>query len=111
MSASLTTFAAADLDEAVRYLPRGTADEREQFARRQLRARERVTRLLEFYGRCPCRMARVHLLTASCVTVARFCGFSESFNALGDAIMPVDDDGRPRSPRWIAYQEACAAGR
>jgi hypothetical protein len=100
-----------DLREARKYLPDGSAAEHQAFARRQLAARRRVSRLLAFYGRCPCRLARVHLLTASSVAVSRFCGFSEHFNALGAAIMPVDDAGRPRSAPWEAYQQACAANR
>src|SRR5262245_12112876 len=101
----------ADLREARRYLPRGSAAEHLAFARRQLAARRRVARLLAFYGQHPCRMARVHLLTASSVAIARFCGYSASFHALGEAIMPVDEAGRPRSALWETYEQACADNR
>ena len=47
-----------DLREARRYLPLGDAAARDAFARRQLRARRRLTQLLAFYRANPCRMAR-----------------------------------------------------
>ena len=83
----------ADLKEAGRYLPKGAQEDLEAFARRQICARSRLAGLLKFYGQNPCRMARLHLLTASSVAIARCCGFSESFNAFGEAIMPVDEAG------------------
>lgn len=101
---------AADLREAGRHLPSAAEPERLAFARRHLRARRRLEALLRFYGSHPCRMARIHLLTASSVVVGRLCGYSAGFNALGDAIMPVDDDGAPRSAEWERYRAACAAG-
>jgi hypothetical protein len=100
----------SDLREAGHYLPRAIEAEHEAFAQRQLSARARLARLLRFYGSHPCRMARIHLLTASSVVIGRFCGFSDTFNALGDAIMPVDEDGRPRSAAWEVYVKACASG-
>src|SRR5687767_12363913 len=100
-----------DLREARRYLPRAADAELRAFARRQVGARQRLARLLRFYGGHPCRMTRIHLLTASSVVIGRFCGFSDSFNALGEAIMPVDDAGRPRSVAWDEYRKACASGR
>jgi hypothetical protein len=100
----------SDLHEARRYLPHGSEAEHRAFAQRQLSARARLARLLDFYGRHPCRMTRIHLLTASSVVIGKFCGFSDSFNALGEAIMPVDDKGQPRSASWEAYQRACASG-
>src|SRR5688572_6363784 len=102
---------ASDLRDARRYLPGAARADRVAFARRQLSARARLAGLLRFYGRHPCRMAQVHLLSASSVVVGRLCGFSHSFNALGAAVMPVDDDGRPRSAAWADYQAACVAGR
>jgi hypothetical protein len=99
-----------DLREARQRLPHGDAAERLAFAQRQLRARTRLALLLDFYGRSPCRMSRIHLLTASSVVLGRFCGFSASFNALGEAILPVDDQGRPGSAAWQEYVRACAAG-
>jgi hypothetical protein len=102
---------ACDLAEARRYLPAGGPDEQHAFARRHLQARDRLTRLLAFYGRHPCRLARVHLLTASSIVLGRMCGYSESFNALGEAIMPVDRQGSPRTPAWALYAKACAERR
>lgn len=101
----------SDLREARRYLARGSDEDLSAFAQRQIRARQRVYQLLEFYGRCPCHLSRVHLLTSSSVAIARFCGVSASFNALGDAIMPVDHDGVIRTPAWQTYQRACQDGR
>jgi hypothetical protein len=99
-----------DLNEARRYLPQGSAEELRAFAHRQLSARVRLSRLLDFYGRHPCRISRIHLLTASSVVIGRFCGFSDSFNALGEAIMPVADNGLARSSAWEDYQKACVSG-
>jgi hypothetical protein len=101
----------ADLREAKKYLLEGSEAERLAFAQRQLAARRRVDRLIQFYGRYPCRMARIHMLTASSVAVGRFCGISRSFDAIGEGIMPVDRDGQPRSLPWKTYQDACAANR
>ncbi len=100
----------SDLDEARRYLPHGFEAEHHAFAHRQLSARARLSRLLNFYERHPCRMAHIHLLTASSVVIGRFCGFSDTFNALGEAVMPVAEAGRPRSAAWEDYQKSCASG-
>ncbi len=100
-----------DRKEALRYLPTATQEAREAFGHRQLRARRRCAALVAFYRRNPCRMARIHLLTASAVTLGRFCGFSASFDAIGAALMPVDEDGRARTAAWRAYEEACESRR
>jgi hypothetical protein len=101
----------ADLRDARRYLRSGCRAEREAFARRQLATRNRLARVLTFYGRCPCRLARVHLLTSASVAVGRLCGYSETFNALGEFIMPVDAAGEVRSAAWARYRDACLGGR
>jgi Domain of unknown function (DUF4166) len=100
-----------DRKEAFHYLPRENPEAREAFARRQLRARHRLAALLSFYGRNRCRMARIHLLTASAVTLGRFCGFSPAFDAIGAALMPVDEDGRSRTAAWRDYEQGCQSGR
>lgn len=100
-----------DLAEARRYLPGASTAELDAFARRQLRGRRRLTRLLAYYRANPCRMARPHLLATCAVTIGRFFGRSAAFDALGEALMPVDPGGRPRSGAWARYAEACAAGR
>jgi hypothetical protein len=104
-------FLACDQQEAARYLRGGTTAERDAFARRQLRARHRLTRLLAFYRAHPCRMPRTHLLAACAITLGRFCGYSAAFDAIGEALMPVDREGRPRTEAWRRYAETCAAGR
>ena len=91
--------------------PWGIRPRRDAFARRQLRARRRLTQLLAFYRAHPCRMARTQLLAACAITLGRFCGYSRAFDAIGQALMPVDDEGRPRTAAWAGYAEACAAGR
>ncbi|GAC1448045.1 MAG: hypothetical protein NVSMB9_30840 [Isosphaeraceae bacterium] len=101
----------SDLREARKYLPGGDPADQEAFARRQLRARERLTRLLAFYRVNPCRMARTQLLAACAITLGRFCGYSRAFDAIGAALMPFDDGGQPRTEAWREYVEACAAGR
>ena len=98
---------AFDRAEARRYLPEASPECLEGFATRQLGARRRLAALVAFYRKNPCRMARVHLLTAAAVTLGRFCGFSPAFDAIGGALMPVGKDGEPRSEAWRAYDEAC----
>jgi hypothetical protein len=102
---------ASDLADSRRYLPRASPDALEAFAARQLRARRRLAALVDFHRTNPCRIARIHLLTAAAVTLGRFCGFSPAFDAIGEALMPVGEDGRPRSEAWRAYEEACRALR
>lgn len=96
-----------DLEAARAYVPRASPDALEAFARRQLRARWRLGALIGFYRRNPCRMARIHLLTTAAVTLGRFCGFSPTFDAIGEALMPVDEDVKPRGESWRAYEAAC----
>jgi hypothetical protein len=102
---------AHDRTEALKYLPDGGPAGHDAFARRQLRARRRLTLLLEFYRANPCRMSRTHNLAACAITLGRFGGFSPAFDAIGEALMPVDHQGRPRGEAWCRYAEACAAGR
>jgi hypothetical protein len=52
-------------------------------------------------------MARVHLLAASAVMLGRFWGMSAPFARLGEAVMPVDTSGQPRTQAWEAYARAC----
>ena len=97
-----------DLADASRFV---AADASPAFARRQLRSRRRLHLLITFYRSAGCRMANVHLLAAHAITLGRFCGVSATFDAIGDELMPVDDDGAPSTAAWAAYAEAAAAGR
>jgi Domain of unknown function (DUF4166) len=97
-----------DLADAARFVEEAS---RLAFAQRQLRSRRRLALLIAFYARSRCRMSNVHLLAAHAITLGRFCGVSASFDAIGDELMPVDDDGAPRSSAWAAYVEAGAAER
>ncbi len=101
---------AAELAEARASLPGAESSALLAFARRQRACRRALALLQGFYRANPCRMARVHLLTASAVMLGRFWGVSEPFARLGEAVMPVDLDGRPRGPAWAAYARACAEG-
>jgi hypothetical protein len=101
----------SDLEEAAGHRPAALPAEQRAFALRQLRARRRLTLLLAFYRRCPSRMARIHLLTAAAVCLGRFCGYSATFDAMGEALMPVDGEGRPLTEPWAGYAKACADGR
>ena len=121
---------AADLEEAAQYLKWTLAEEtppppeewavepgertiapeeRHAFAARQLSARRRLYLLRSFYGTCRSRMARVHLMTSAAVVLGRFCGFSATFDSIGEALMPVTDAGAPRTPAWSHYRAACDA--
>jgi hypothetical protein len=55
-------------------------------------------------------MARVHLLASSAVALGRFWGVSAPFARLGEAVMPVDGSGGPRTEAWEAYARACVEG-
>ncbi|HLK60398.1 MAG TPA: hypothetical protein VKU00_27805 [Chthonomonadaceae bacterium] len=85
--------------------------EREAFARRQRNARRRITQLLVFYREHPCHMARTHLLAACAITLGRFCGYSEAFDRIGEALMPLTPEGALCTPLWEAYAADCKAGR
>ena len=100
----------ADLQDATRFLLGASDAAKAEFALRQLRARGRTTRLLEFYRRFPCRMARLHLLASCAVTLGRLCGYSREFDEMGEYFMPVASDGTGRTPEWDAYIESCKAG-
>jgi hypothetical protein len=100
-----------DLRDARRHLPGAADHEVETFARRQLRARQRLGRMLAFYDRYPCRMARLKLLAACAITLGRFCGYSAAYEAIAEGAMPCDHEGRPRTPAWAEYVEACERNR
>ncbi|MFP2928806.1 hypothetical protein ACLESO_27140 [Pyxidicoccus sp. 3LG] len=101
----------AELSDARRWLTGATsAEELRAFVRRQRASRRCVAMLADFYHAHPCRMARVHLLVASAVALGRFWGVSAPFARLGEAVLPVDTYGRPRTPAWASYARACAEG-
>ena len=100
-----------ELAEARVRLPGAEGDALHAFARRQRACRRALTLLADFYRTHPCRMARVHLLTASAVLLGRFWGISEAFARLGAAVMPIDGAGRPRTAAWRAYARACSDGQ
>ncbi len=97
----------AELTEARAHLPGASSEMLTAFVLRQRECRRRLTGLAAFYGAHPCRMARVHLLTASAVALGRFWGVSAPFARLGEAVMPMDAAGRPRTEAWAAYARAC----
>lgn len=81
------------------------------YIERQRSARLRVALMSAFYQRYPCRMGQLHLLASSGIAVARFAGLSEVYHVIGDRLLPVDHDGRPRTPTWEAYVTAFDEGR
>lgn len=100
-----------DLDDARRYRPEASAEEAPVFALRQLRSRRRLTLMLDFYRANHCRPARLHLLGGAAITLGRFAGYSRGFDELGDAFMPVNQAGEPRTAEWALYTEACRSKR
>ncbi len=100
----------AELAEARAWLPHASSGELAAFALRQRHCRQRLAGLETFYRSHPCRMARVHLLAASAVTLGRFWGMSAPFARLGEAVMPVDTSGQPRTQAWESYARACEEG-
>ncbi|WP_224368636.1 DUF4166 domain-containing protein [Hyalangium versicolor] len=99
-----------ELAEARAHLPRASREELVAFVSRHRASRRWLGKLESFYRAHPCRMARVHLLVASAVTLGRFWGVSAPFARLGEAVMPVDIHGRPRTRSWEAYARACEEG-
>jgi hypothetical protein len=100
----------AELAEARDYLPHASPRELTAFALRQRHCRQQLAGLEAFYRSHPCRMARVHLLAASAVALGRFWGMSAPFARLGEAVMPVDTSGQPRTQDWEAYARTCDEG-
>ncbi|NTX05904.1 DUF4166 domain-containing protein [Myxococcus sp. CA040A] len=96
-----------ELDEARTALPDAPLGELRDFAIRHRACRLSLSLLADFYRAHPCRMAKVHLLAASAVTLGRFWGVSEPFARLGAAVMPVDERGFPRTREWASYARAC----
>jgi len=93
--------------EASRYLPDSEISRLEKFAERQMNARRRLAILNKFYGRNFCRMTRLHLLAACAIALGRFCGISETFDEIGELLMPCDRDCNPKNDDWKIYAEAC----
>jgi hypothetical protein len=102
---------ACDLEDARQYLLEIEENELQAFAIRQLRARRRLTLMFNFYRQHHCRLARLHLLAGCAIMLGRFAGFSKSYDQLGEAFMPVDIQGAPRTQAWKDFAEACAARR
>lgn len=100
----------AELAEARANLPSASRDELAAFVLRQRECRRRLAELETFYRVHPCRMTRVHLLVSSAVTLGRFWGVSAPFARLGEAVMPMDASGRPRTQAWEKYARACEEG-
>jgi hypothetical protein len=100
----------AELAEARAHLPRASPQELAAFVLRHRDCRRRLAGLEAFYRSYPCRMARVHLLAASAVALGRFWGMSTPFAQLGEAVMPMDTSGQPRSKAWEVYARACSEG-
>jgi hypothetical protein len=86
-------------------------DEIEAYVARQRAARLRVALMDAFYTRFPCRMGALHQLAAAGIAIARFAALSEAYHRIGDRLLPVDAEGRPRTPRWEAYVRAFEEGR
>jgi hypothetical protein len=78
-------------------------DDLEAFVDRQRSARLRVALLTAFYSRYPCRMGVLHQLAAAGIAVARFAGRSATYDEIGDRLLPVDREGRPRTEGWRAF--------
>jgi hypothetical protein len=99
------------LQQARRYLPEASQIALTAFATRQLRARQRLTLMLAFYRHHHSRLARLHLLAGCAILLGRFAGFSKSYDDLGEAFMPVDRNGQPRSAAWQDFATACETRR
>jgi hypothetical protein len=81
------------------------------YIERQRKARLRVALMDVFYRRYPCRLGQLHLLATAGIAVARFAACSEVYDAIGDRLVPVDPEGRPRNAAWQEYVDAFDAGR
>lgn len=100
-------LAKSQIAEAKRYLPDSDISKLEKFAERQMNARRRLAILEKFYGENFSRMTRLHLLAACAIALGRFCGISETFDEIGELLMPCDENGIPKNEDWKTYSEAC----
>lgn len=96
-----------NVQEAKKYLPNADEPAQQNFIERQFRARLRFTKLKTFYGKNYCRMTRLHLLAASAIALGRFAGVSQTFDQIGELLMPVDAENQPITDDWRNYVEAC----
>lgn len=96
-----------NLNEARRFLPAADLPELRNFARRQIRARQRFARLKAFYETNSCRMAQLHLLAAAAIALGRLAARSEIFDEIGETLMPVDEEKVPRTAEWKIFVDAC----
>lgn len=96
-----------NLNEARRFLPSANPSELQNFAERQHRARLRLAKLKTFYEANQCRMARLHLLAAAAIALGRLAGHSEIFDEIGETLMPVDDENKPRTVEWRNFVDGC----
>jgi hypothetical protein len=69
-----------------------------------------VLKLKTFHAANFSRPTRLRLLAACAIAPGRFCGVSAAFDEIGEALMPVDDEGRPRLGDWEIYAESCRDG-
>jgi hypothetical protein len=99
----------SELRDAARFV--SAPDAIAAFVARQRAARLRVALMHAFYARYPCRMGQLHVLATAGIAVARFAALSEVYHVIGDLLLPVDRDGRPRNEAWAAYVAAFDEGR
>ncbi|TVQ94932.1 MAG: hypothetical protein EA397_00315 [Deltaproteobacteria bacterium] len=97
-------FHPSEIAEARRVLGPGAPFE--SYLLRQRRARERVALKRAFYLRYPCRMATLHRLASTAIAIARFAALSECYDEIGEGLMPVTREGRPKGPHWESYTRA-----
>lgn len=102
-----STLTKSQIAEAERYLPDSDSSRLEKFAERQMNARRRLVFLKSFYDENFSRMTRLHLLAACAIALGRFCGVSETFDEIGELLMPCDKNGIPKNEDWKNYAEAC----
>jgi hypothetical protein len=61
----------------------------------------------DFYRRYPVAHAGVHLYSANMLSMNGAYASSLMAHTLANAIMPVDNDGKPKNASWQAYADAC----
>jgi len=75
-------------------------------ALRNVQARVRSQLVAEFFGKYPVPEAGILVYSANMLAMNGTYGQSRMFGTLANAIMPVDNDGKPKNALWQAYADA-----
>lgn len=76
-----------------------------------LQACSRSQGVHEFFGKYPCPEAGILIYSANMLALNGAYGQSEMFATLDNAIMPMDNDAKPKNALWKAYADGSSANQ